>query len=276
MSGLPIPVITVTARRHLGIEMKKRQGICISARVHPGETNSNFVFDGVVKFLLSSEGKQSLLQTYVIKLFPCLNVDGNVCGNYRSSLAGVDLNRQWALPSPDLHPEVYLVKTHMQRFSKERELLVYCDLHCHSKKLNSFIYGCNTAANGGFTSWTKTRLLPRIIAKHTHLFNINDCRFRIDPEKLGTARVIVWKELGVTNSFTLENSFYGFQKGTDLVPFNPAQYTLMGESLMRGLIDYRACLKQIENELIETKGWLKPKLLLEVTGTPAAKKIADE
>ena len=45
---------------------------------------------------------------------------------------------------------------------------------------------------------------------------------------------------------------------------------------MKALIDYRQCLKQIENELIETKGWLKPKLLLEVTGTPAAKKIADE
>ena len=45
---------------------------------------------------------------------------------------------------------------------------------------------------------------------------------------------------------------------------------------MKALIDYRICIKQIENELIETKGWLKPKLLLEVTGTPAAKKIADE
>ena len=60
------------------------------------------------------------------------------------------------------------------------------------------------------------------------------------------------------------------------MPFDPDQYTSMGESIMRALIDYRACLKQIENELIETKGWLKPKLLLEVTGTPAAKKIADE
>jgi hypothetical protein len=28
--------------------------------------------------------------------------------------------------------------------------------------------------------------------------------------------------------------------------------------------------------LIDTKGWLKPKLLLEVTGTPAAQKIAEE
>lgn len=72
------------------------------------------------------------------------------------------------------------------------------------------MYGCNLAANGGFTSWTKVRLFPRILAKITPLFNLKDCRFRVDQSKLGTARVIVWKEFGVTNSFTLENSFHGY------------------------------------------------------------------
>jgi hypothetical protein len=33
-------------------------------------------------------------------------------------------------------------------------------------------------------------------------------------------------------------------------------------------------IKQIEKELALTNGWLKPKLLLEVTGTPAAEKVA--
>lgn len=50
----------------------------------------------------------------------------------------------------------------------------------------------------------------------------------------------------------------------------------IGESLMKALVEYRFCLKQIEKELIVTQGWLKPRLLLEVTGTPAAKRIADE
>lgn len=93
LSGLPVPVISISSRRHIGLEYKKRQGICISARVHPGETNSNFVFDGIMQFLLSPEGVHNLLCNYVFKLIPCLNPDGNVCGNYRSSLAGVDLNR---------------------------------------------------------------------------------------------------------------------------------------------------------------------------------------
>jgi hypothetical protein len=101
---------------------------------------------------------------------------------------------------------------------------VYCDLHCHSKKKNSFIYGCNTAANGGFTSWTKVRLLPRILARQTPIFNLKDCRFKVDPGKLGTARVIIWKEFGVTNSFTLENSFFGYNHGKETKEFVPKLY----------------------------------------------------
>lgn len=154
--------------------------------------------------------------------------------------------------------------------------MLYCDLHCHSKKKNSFIYGCNTAANGGFTSWTKVRLLPRILARQTPIFNIKDCRFRVDPSKFGTARVIVWKEFGVTNSFTLENSFFGYVHGQDTVIFNKSLFCEIGESLGKSLIQYKLLLKQIEKELALMNGWLKPKLLLEVTGTPAAEKIAFE
>ena len=121
--------------------------------------------------------------------------------------------------------------------------MVFCDLHCHSKKKNSFIYGCNTAANGGFTSWTKVRLLPRILAKLTALFSIKDCRFRIDPSKLGTARVIVWKEFGVTNSFTLENSFYGFQIAKKVERFIPELYKEIGENLLRSMNEYRILSK---------------------------------
>jgi hypothetical protein len=203
-------------------------------------------------------------------MVPILNPDGTVCGNYRSSLAGVDLNRQWILPNKDLHPTIFHIKEMLSNVKKERPLLVYCDLHCHSKKKNSFIYGCNTAANGGFTSWTKVRLLPRVLAKVTPLFNIKDCRFRIDPSKLGTGRVVAWKEFGVTNSFTLESSFFGYEYGQKTIRFSPMTFMEIGKSLGQSLNEYKILVKQIEKELALTNGWLKPKLLLEVTGVPAA------
>ena len=51
------------------------------------------MYDGLINYLVSQEGSKELLQNFIFKLIPCLNPDGNVCGNYRSSLAGVDLNR---------------------------------------------------------------------------------------------------------------------------------------------------------------------------------------
>lgn len=86
----------------------------------------------------------------------------------------------------------------------------------------------------------------------------------------------MWKEFGVTNSFTLENSFYGYLEGKRVVRFTPNKYEEIGDSLVKSLSDYRVLIKQIEKEIALTNGWLKPKLLLEITGTPAAERLAKE
>lgn len=57
-------------------------------------------------------------------------------------------------------------------------------------------------------SWTKTRLLPKIFASVEQIFDFQSCRFKQDKYKLNTARVVVWNEMKVTNSFTLETSMY--------------------------------------------------------------------
>jgi hypothetical protein len=40
------------------------------------------------------------------------------------------------------------------------------------------------------------------------IFKQKDCRFRIEKNKENTARVVVFKEFNITNSFTLEVSFF--------------------------------------------------------------------
>ena len=206
---------------------KKKQVIVVTARVHPGETVSSHVFVGFLDHLLGgSKEAYTLLDDYIFKLFPALNPDGIECGNYRVSLSGCDLNRIWYEPQQAYHPEIFNVKQVMRDLQKaNREILVYCDMHAHSKKRNAFFYGCSTAANGGFTSWTKVRLLPRILAKQSYMFNLKDCRFRIDPSKFGTGRVVVWSQFAVTNSFTLECSFYGYSlDGIVTTPFARESY----------------------------------------------------
>ena len=102
-----------------------------------------------------------------------INVDGVVIGNSRTSLVGLDLNRRWTEPNPLIHPEVFFLKKDMISTHKKSDsgIHIFCDLHGHNKAPNSFVYGCHKAANQGLLSWTKTRLLPKIIATHTPLFD---------------------------------------------------------------------------------------------------------
>lgn len=238
------------------------------------------MFSGIYEFLTSDLREARYLRRfYTFLLVPCMNPDGVICGNYRNSVAGVDLNRQWINPEPMFHPEVDAVKSLMQQIKEEdkRQIWIFCDLHGHSKKRNSFFYGCNTAANGGFLSWTIVRLLPRIFAKLTHMFNYKDCRFRVEPYKIGTARVVAWKQFQITHSFTLENSFYGYDIGEDETRvFSAQDYKDVGVKFSMAIYEMHSVWKDIQRELQVTHGWLKPRILNIMTGVPAAQIMAEE
>ena len=58
--------------------------------------------------------------------------------------------------------------------------------------------------------------------------------------------------------------------------YSQADYHEIGHNFLQTLNDYRLCLAQIRQEMIESKGWLKPIKLKEITGIPAAEVIAKE
>eukprot|EP00826_Nyctotherus_ovalis_P025568 TRINITY_DN1982_c0_g1_i6.p1 TRINITY_DN1982_c0_g1~~TRINITY_DN1982_c0_g1_i6.p1 ORF type:complete len:381 (-),score=119.60 TRINITY_DN1982_c0_g1_i6:20-1162(-) len=256
--------------------MERRKIVVITARVHAAEVTGSFKVEGIISFLISSRPEaKRLRELYVFKVVPMLNPEGVLVGNHRSSLTGVDLNRRWDVPNETLHPQIYYLKQLFRLLeSEKKEIFVFCDLHGHTRKNNSFVYGCNKAANGGFCSWTKVRLLPRVIATKTPMFSYNDCSFRVEGSKQRTARVVVWKEFKVTNSFTLESSFYGYLRGDQIAPYQTSDYHTLGHTLLHSLVEYYYVLKKLEKELVLTNGWLKPSRLLTVTGALAAEELA--
>ena len=53
----------------------------LSARVHPGESNSSWVMKGTIQYLLSDKPQaQALRDTYIFKIVPMLNPDGVIHG----------------------------------------------------------------------------------------------------------------------------------------------------------------------------------------------------
>jgi hypothetical protein len=175
----------------------------MSARVHPGETVASFVLQGVVEYLVGRQGA-ALRNRYVFKIVPMLNPDGVIHGNYRCNLSGKDLNRCWKQPHSITESEIYHFKALIKDLSKKYKIVAFCDFHGHSKKKDSFVYGCHHKVNP-----LLSRGLPFTLSKHCKYFSFKDCSFQIEASKEGTARVVLYKALGIPNIFTLESSFCG-------------------------------------------------------------------
>eukprot|EP01022_Parablepharisma_sp_SALTPOND_P016667 TRINITY_DN249_c1_g1_i1.p1 TRINITY_DN249_c1_g1~~TRINITY_DN249_c1_g1_i1.p1 ORF type:complete len:1041 (-),score=41.47 TRINITY_DN249_c1_g1_i1:2296-5418(-) len=277
--GLPVDLITITSLKE---DPATKTYIVITARVHAAETAGSYKIQGILQFLLSRNPIAISLRTHHIFLIvPLLNPDGVVFGNNRCSLAGNDMNRCWGNPSKKLEPAIYRLKAKLNTiYNGASQILVYCDLHGHSKLYNSFLYACHKGTIGTLCSWTKVRLLPRILAKRCHMLNYHQCSFKVEPSKANTARVIIWKEFKVVNSFTLESSQYAYTIGDEVMRFTERDYVRVSEYLMFALDEYRKLLIELHTELSDQNEWLKPCQLRELAGVPAAdvlkKEIAEE
>jgi len=63
---------------------ENKQGVVITSRVHPGESQSSWIVQGLIEFLLSDDPiAVQLRQKYIFKIVPMLNPDGVIYGNYR-------------------------------------------------------------------------------------------------------------------------------------------------------------------------------------------------
>ena len=194
---------------------------------------------GLIDFLCGQSRTAHILRnTFIFKIVPMLNLDGVMLGNNRCSLAAVDLNRQWKRPNRAEHPTVYCTKAMIREEHAERTVALYCDLHGHSRKKNVFMYSCDDRKRPRPT----VRVFPKLLSwtpHGRHYVSFHDCAFQVRRGRESTARVVVARDIGIPNSYTLEATYCGPDFGQyENTHLSIAQLMEVGEAFCEALLDY--------------------------------------
>ena len=279
IAGNVVDLLIITNLESSQDDIAERAAIILSSRVHPGESNASFIMEGIIQFLMSDEpAAKALRDKYVFKIVPMLNPDGVIVGNYRCSLGGYDLNRQWTNPSMKNSPEIYCMKEMIKKTLECRKIDLFVDIHGHSRQKNLFIYGCSRFQNGPHSQalpipstfnfandkksktvnpgpvavqgsaiqnssvsnlTIKEKVFPWLLAKNCEDFCYYNCLFGVHKSKESTGRAVVWREFNIVNSYTLECSFCGPTQGSNKdCHFNIQSLIKLGHTFAETILEF--------------------------------------
>ncbi|XP_048731444.2 uncharacterized protein LOC125648400 isoform X14 [Ostrea edulis] len=260
-------------------EQIKKKVVVVTARVHPGESQASWMMKGLLDFITSGDPvAKELRNRFIFKVVPMLNPDGVIVGNYRCSLAARDLNRNYRHPRKESFPTVWFTKSMMEKILERHDIVLYCDLHGHSRKHNVFMYGNNTSeveteeGIGAAQAYLRERLFPWLMSQRSpDKFSFPSCKFQIKRCKESTGRVVMWRQMRVLNSFTLEATFSGtILNRKELRHFNIGDFMEMGRVLSQVVLDYEVAqeskskqtevvldmTRYITNQVLEQRGMI--------------------
>ena len=234
--------------------LANKKAIIFTARVHPGESSSSFVIQGLIEFLLSNEPKAiSLRKNYIFKIIPMLNPDGVIRGNFRMNSIGKDLNRMWTEENEENSPSVFYCHKMIQKTLNSRNIYFFCDFHGHSSKNNFFLYSCKS--HNEFLKIGNNNIIPNphkkklsyielifqeIYSKENIFFDKNSCINKILPSKIKTARAVLKNRYNIDYSYCLETSLGGAKQMIEiednpLIPFSIQEYKKIGRDFGEAL-----------------------------------------
>lgn len=161
---------------HSPLYFKGRQVCFFSGRVHPGETPGQFAINGLLQFVLSDDPRAvELRKRFVFKVCPMLNPDGVAWGHSRTNTLGLDLNRCYRSPVPELHEGVFAAKEMLLAWAMRGELLLYMDSHAHAAKRGCFLFSNHQLSQ----AWSSEDALLWNLA-YVHATQLNSPHMDID------------------------------------------------------------------------------------------------
>jgi len=91
--------------------------VWIHSGIHPAETTSYFMVEGLIDYLLSGDGlAEALMDRLIVNVVPMANPDGVFLGNYRTNVASVNLENEWGAPYASSEPEIQGLRSKVEEF----------------------------------------------------------------------------------------------------------------------------------------------------------------
>ena len=102
--------------------------VWLYARQHPGESMAEWWMEGALDFLVSEDpAAVKLREAATLHVVPNMNPDGSARGHLRTNAAGKNLNREWAEPTMEGSPEVFLARAAMDETGVDFAMDVHGD-----------------------------------------------------------------------------------------------------------------------------------------------------
>lgn len=109
------------------VSSRNKKTVWIIARQHAFESLSNYVVEGMMFYLLSGEeSAEELLNDYVFRIVPMVDIDNVVAGQSGRMCFPRDFNRDWQSP---IHTEIVTLQKWIRKKSK-RHYDMFFDIHC--------------------------------------------------------------------------------------------------------------------------------------------------
>lgn len=87
--------------------------------------------------------------------------------------------------------------------------------------------------------YMKIRMLPKLLSERSQMFRFYSCKFRTDKYKEGCARLALWKDFSLENSYTIECSALGYLNNErETIPFTEESLSEFGVSLAQSIGEY--------------------------------------
>ena len=269
--GNPLDILYLSNFNCSMNDIKTRQSIIFTARVHPGETSGSYVIESVINNLLNNTSfSNNLLNKYIFKIIPMLNPDGVIHGHYRTNILGKDLNRMWQDPRANITPTIYYLK----KLISINKPYFFCDFHGHSNMPNCALYCCSppkkkknkffNISNSKSYHFYEEKVFMRIFEEEAKYYEKTGEKYTIQKSKQKSARGVLYNEFNIYLSYALETGLMAkYNKPNNIInntfdiilePSTIGEYNQIGCDYVSSLIKwdtkskFYAVLKKIREE----------------------------